>query len=128
MAAAGREYDAALNLLDRQVVGPDGLAVAKVDDVELEAGENGELWVAAILTGPAALGPRIGGALGRTMVGAARRLSGRGPGRMPFGLVTEIGSAVTISARAGDLDVQPLEGWLREHVIRRIPGATDAPE
>ncbi|MCW2505517.1 MAG: hypothetical protein JWO79_3801 [Actinomycetia bacterium] len=128
MAATGRQYDAALSLLDRQVVDPRKLPVANVDDVELETGENGELWVSAILVGPAALGPRIGGLVGRIMTGAAQRLSGRGPGRIPFAIVTDIGSAVTVSVPVADLDVQPLERWLRDHVIQRIPGASNAAE
>ena len=122
-------YDAMLSLLDRQIVGPGGGELAKVDDVELETGENGELWVSALLAGPAALGPRIGGFLGRWMVGISNRLTGgRGPVRIPFGVVTDLGSAVTVSIRERDLTGELLEDWLREHVVARIPGATDAPE
>jgi sporulation protein YlmC with PRC-barrel domain len=127
--SAGREYDAVLSLLDRQVVDPDGGELVNVDDLELEAGENGELWVSAILAGPAALGPRIGGVLGRVMTGMSNRLTcGRGPIRIPFGVVTDIGSAVTVSIRERDLPHDTLETWLREHLISRLPGATDAPE
>jgi sporulation protein YlmC with PRC-barrel domain len=127
--SGGRRYDAVLSLLDRQIVDPDGSPLANVDDVELETGENGELWVSALLAGPAALGPRIGGFLGRWMTGASERLTcGRGPVRIPIGVVTDIGSAVTVTIRESDLTGEALEDWLREHVVARIPGATNAPE
>jgi sporulation protein YlmC with PRC-barrel domain len=127
--SGGRRYDAVLSLLDRQIVDPHGGPVANVDDLELETGENGELWVSALLAGPAALGPRIGGFLGRWMTGVSERLTGgQGPVRIPIGVVTDIGSAVTVSIRESDLTREALEDWLREHVVARIPGATDAPE
>ncbi|MFS3127526.1 hypothetical protein ACLM5J_03895 [Nocardioides sp. Bht2] len=56
-------YDAALHLLDRQIVDVDGLAVAKVDDVELTP-DGDDLVVTGLLTGPAALIPRLGGRAG----------------------------------------------------------------
>lgn len=56
-------YDAALHLLDRQIVDVDGLAIAKVDDVELTP-DGDELVVTGLLSGPAALIPRLGGRAG----------------------------------------------------------------
>lgn len=53
-------YDAALHLLDRQVVDRDGRLVAKVDDVELLLGNDGALAVTALLCGLPALLPRVG--------------------------------------------------------------------
>jgi sporulation protein YlmC with PRC-barrel domain len=126
--AAGRVYDAYLNLLDRQVIDPDGAMVCKVDDLELEVRDDGGTAVTAILTGPAALGPRLGGPLGRVMVAVQRRLplSGApGPGRISFGLVTEIGSAVIVASRPTALPVRGLEDWVRGHLIDALPGAGD---
>ena len=54
-AVPGKQYDAALHLLDRQLLDPDGELVGKVDDLELSE-QDGDLVVSAILTGPAALG------------------------------------------------------------------------
>lgn len=63
MEWADGDYDAALHLLDRQIVDVEGLAVAKADDVELTpAGDD--LVVTGLLTGPAALIPRLGGRSG----------------------------------------------------------------
>ena len=44
-------YDAALHLLDRQVVDSDGRLVCKVDDVELTVGADGSLVPTALLVG-----------------------------------------------------------------------------
>jgi len=128
---AGRVYDAYLHLLDRQVIDPDGQMISKVDDAELELAEDGTPYVIALLTGPAALGPRVGGQLGKAMVAIQGRLhsaGGPGPGRIPIHLVTDIGSAITVSARPADLPIRGLEDWVRTRVIDRIPGASDAPQ
>ncbi len=64
------EYDAALHLLDRQVVDVDGRQVAKVDDLELTLDVDGRLVPTGLLVGLPALlprlGPRLGGLLART--------------------------------------------------------------
>src|SRR4051794_4712060 len=101
---AGRVYDAYLHLLDRQVVGPEDELICKVDDLELTDDGTGALYVSAILTGPAALGPRIGGIVGRAMLAIQRRLSSGpepGPGRIDFAMVSDIGTAVTVTTPPG---------------------------
>jgi hypothetical protein len=126
----GRTYDAKLDLLDRQVVDPRGRLVCKVDDLELSFDEAGRPYVSAILVGPAALGPRIGGWIGRIMVAVRRRLQcdSPDPPRIDFGVVTDIGSAVTIGIPAEQTTVRSLEDWVRDSIIDRLPGARDAPE
>ncbi|HYT11037.1 MAG TPA: hypothetical protein VEL73_10300 [Mycobacteriales bacterium] len=123
--AAGRVIDLHLHLLDRQVVDPDGRMVCKVDDLELELDERGRPYVTAILLGPRALGPRLGGRLGRWVAAIGERLAERDRpvSRIDFSLVTDIGSAIAVSRPRGRLDVIPLEDWVEEHVIARIPGS-----
>lgn len=60
-------FDAALHLLDRQVVGADGRLVCKVDDLELRAYDDGTLAVTALLAGAPVLVPRLGGRIGRRL-------------------------------------------------------------
>ena len=126
--SAGRVYDLHLHLLDRQVVDPTGRMVAKVDDIELTPSEDDPrtLYVTALLTGPLALGPRIGGRLGWWVSAIARRLSPAptpAPERIDMTVVQDIASAVTVSVRHDQLQVAPLERWLGRHLIDRIPGS-----
>jgi sporulation protein YlmC with PRC-barrel domain len=118
-------FDLRLRLLDRQVVDPDGGMVCKVDDVDFRRGDDGSYYVAALLSGPLALGPRLPGLLGTWVVSVARRLApteNPRPRRIPFSRVSHIGSAVTVDRRRDQLDVAELEDWVRDHVISRIPG------
>lgn len=113
--------DVGLELLDRQVVDADDRPVGKVDDVELEPDERDGLFVTALLVGPQALGPRVGGHLGSWMSGVARWLSGRdGPLRIPINEVADIDVIVKLSM---SMQPMPLEAWLRSNFVGRIPGA-----
>ena len=130
---AGRVLFLHLQLLDRQVVDPDGEPVCKVDDLELDLDDEGRPYVTAILIGPRALGPRLGGRIGRWVTAIAARLSEKeaetsATQRLDFGLVTEIDSAITVSRPVDELDVRPLERWVDDHVIARIPGSRHASE
>ncbi|MCK2218826.1 hypothetical protein MF672_034290 [Actinomadura sp. ATCC 31491] len=121
MSGPARVLHAQLHLLDRQLVHDgDGRLVGKVDDLELDFDEQGRPYVTAILMGPLALGPRVGGVLGRLMAGAARLLGAQAPPRVPMADVSRVASAVHV---AGDLEPAALERWVREHVVRPIPGA-----
>ncbi|MEZ0074866.1 hypothetical protein [Planotetraspora sp. GP83] len=124
MSEHARTLHAQLHLLDRQVVraGDDRL-LCKVDDLELGIDDHGTPYVTAILAGPLALGPRIGGVLGWLIVavnGLFRREEDPQPYRIDMSLATEIGSAVRVS---GELEELALERWLAENVVSRIPGA-----
>ena len=128
---AGRRYDAALHLLDRQIVDPDGRLVAKVDDVELQEAADGRLVVAALLTGPGALGPRLGGRIGEWVVAVWRRLHPSpepAPGRIPISDVVGVASAIHVGRRRTALAVDGLERWTYDHVVSRLPGSSHAPE
>lgn len=85
--------------------------------------------MAALLVGQQALGDRMGGWLGRWLADVARRLAPdreRGPIRIPYDLVAELNSAVNLAVSRDLLPDPPLEVWLRDHLVARIPGATDA--
>jgi sporulation protein YlmC with PRC-barrel domain len=117
----------AFHLLDRQIVDRDGEPVGKVDDIELSRTDDGALYVSALLMGQQVLGRRIGGWLGRVIEGMARRLEptpDQGPIRIPYDLVATVDSAVNLSVRRELLTDPPLEAWLRDHLINRIPGAS----
>lgn len=130
MAIPDGEFRLHLHLLDRQLRGPDGRLLAKVDDLELGPDEDGdELRVTAILTGALALGQRVGGRPGRWTTALVRRLSGRPdpqPHRIDPDEVTEIASAVTLRSDDCARGIAPLEDWVRTRIIDRIPGSRHA--
>ena len=124
----GRVLDLNMHLLDRQVVDRDGRFVCKIDDVELERGADGAMYVAKILIGPRALGPRFRGRLGVWVRAIAERLSTDPIPTIDFAVVEDIGSAVKLSASLDDLRVAPLEDWVRDHIVSRVPGSRHASE
>jgi sporulation protein YlmC with PRC-barrel domain len=109
----GPWLDAALHLLDRQVIDSEGLLVCKVDDLEItETGEN-ELAVTGLLVGPAALWPRLSGVLGGWLREMWLRLGVQYaerdvPAYLGLEVVAEVRSGVTLNVeREGVLDRQP---------------------
>jgi hypothetical protein len=128
----GQKLDACLALLDRQVIDSRGRMVCNVDDLELaEPADGGPPYVAGILAGPAAVGPRLGGLLGRWFIAVQRRMHPErdpAPARIDFGVVSKLGTAVEVGLRREQLEPNRLEAWARDTVISKIPGAGHAPE
>ena len=131
MTERGHGMDAHLDLMDRQIVDVDGRMVAKVDDVELEERDDGRLVVSGLLTGPGALGPRLGGALGAVTRDTWARLSGRPrdePKRIDVADVTEFGTVIRLAVTRRTADVDGFELWMRDHVISALPASGKEPE
>jgi sporulation protein YlmC with PRC-barrel domain len=109
----GPWLDAALRLLDRQVVDTDGRMVCNVDDLELTENQQGALAVTGLLVGPDALVPRLSGRLGSWLremwVALGVQYADRDvPLRLGLDLVESIGSDVRLRVhREGLLDRQP---------------------
>jgi len=130
----GRTIDAALSLLDRQIVDCNGRLAGKVDDLELtipEGGDGGAPMVTAILAGPGALAHRLGGRLGRWIESVHARLhpsSQPEPARIAFGVVKRVDCTVELSVPKDDLELSLFEDWVRDSFVGRLPGADHAPE
>jgi sporulation protein YlmC with PRC-barrel domain len=121
----GRRRDLALHLLDRQILDTDGDAVGNVDDVEI----SDEGYVTALLVGPQALAPRLGGLLGQWLAFLSEgigRSSTAEPTRIGADLVTDYGSAITVARSRAELGAHRNEDRAREYFIGRIPGADHA--
>lgn len=124
--APGRMLSAGLDLLDRQLVDPDGFMAGNIDDLELELRDEGPPVVVSILAGPGALARRLGGRLGGWMASIHDRLKDpehEGPARISFGVVARIGSQVDLTVGREDLDTFEFERWARDHIIAKIPGS-----
>lgn len=114
-------------LLDRLLTSTDGDQVGMVDDLELsDPDDSSTPVVTALLSGPTALGPRIGGRIGIWWLAIGRRLRPEDepyPNRVPFSLVTSIdGRGIGLCIDADQVDTRRLRGWVRNKIINRIPG------
>jgi hypothetical protein len=112
--SSGRPIDLALGVLDHQLVDVENRRCGKIDDLELERNDAGELQVAAILVGAPAWGAR--GRLGRLAASLAR---GRTT-HIPWTEVREIDSAVHLRKSARDLRVGRGDDRARPW-IQRLP-------
>jgi hypothetical protein len=129
-----RELLAGLHLIDHQIIDRDGRMAGKVDDLELELADEDHPGaeppvVTAILSGAGALAGRLQGRLGHWLESIDARLSAqRVPSRVPFDIVTEIGSHLRVKVHRDDLETDRGEQWARDTIVSRIPGAGHAPE
>jgi hypothetical protein len=129
-----RELLAGLHLIDHQIVDPDGRMAGKVDDLELELADADDPGaeppvVTAILSGAGALAGRLQGRLGRWLQSIDERLTREGvPSRVPFEIVTDIGSHVRVRVPRDELETNRGEQWARDTIVDHIPGAGRAPE
>ncbi|MGT2461462.1 hypothetical protein [Sinomonas atrocyanea] len=120
----GELIDARLRLLDRQVHDREGVPVMVVDDLELSGlPDKGAIapgapapTVAALLAGPL-LAVRVFG--GKAPMSRLRRIA--------WEEVRGVGTALTLAAAAEDLDADWAERWVRDRIIRHIPGARHDP-
>jgi sporulation protein YlmC with PRC-barrel domain len=122
---------AALSLLDRQLVDRRGRFVGNVDDVELDEGDDGALYVTAILAGPGVLAQRMGHRrYGAWMQRMHKKVLDRDddPGRIPFSKVARISDHIDLAADQEELATQTTHAWVDDHIIRHIPGSRHAPE
>jgi sporulation protein YlmC with PRC-barrel domain len=112
------------DILDQQVVDRTGQRLGKVDGVILELREGQPPRIAALEVGPVTLvrrlNPRLAGWLQRLL----RRYGPRTDGtlRIPWSKVQAIGVDVRVDLAAEGTTARAWEEWLRDHVIRRIPG------
>jgi hypothetical protein len=122
-----RVCDANDLLLDRLILDCDGLPMGMVDDLELtEPEEGGAPVITAILCGPTALGPRIGGHIGTWWLAIGRRLrplDNPYPVRIPFDDVVALDRRqLTVSRSGMDYDTSRLREWVYDKLVSRIPG------
>jgi hypothetical protein len=121
---AGRTVDAGLDLLDRQILDPDGVPVSTVDDLELTTPEDlahldaeHPPVIQALLTGPILMTRIFGG-----------RLPDSRFIRIAWKVVADLGTVVRVGVAADSLDASWTERWMRDHVIAHIPGGRHDPE
>jgi hypothetical protein len=121
----GHLIDARLHLLDRQLLDDDGDPVGIVDDLELSGVEADE----DIPAGREA--PQVTALLSGNVV--ATRVFGGTPPRsrrqaIPWRLVASVGVVVKLKPTDMAIDANWMERWLRDRIIKHIPGGRHAAE
>jgi sporulation protein YlmC with PRC-barrel domain len=110
--------DLVRDLLDQQVLDRHGERMGRVDGVVLELRPGQPPRVSAIEVGLLTAARRVHPGIDRWRRWLAEPL------RLPMAAVTSIGLDVEVDVKASATSAFALERWLRQHVIRRIPGAS----
>ena len=123
------EFTANDLLLDRELIDCNGMPAGRVDDLELSDPGPGEPPVlTALLCGPTAFGPRLGGRLGTWWQATGRRLrpvSDSYPNRIDAALLDHVDRLeITLLAAREHLGSFRFRRWTEEKIIGRIPGST----
>ncbi|GAB3489904.1 hypothetical protein [Flexivirga lutea] len=115
-------------LLDVQIYSADGDPVGKVDDVEFRVpNDGGPPVLEALLCGPSAFGPRVGGVIGLAIWSIGRRLSptGGSPVRIPLSEVQRINRReIRLRETARGLGIHRTTDWARDNIVKAIPGGS----
>jgi len=112
------------DILDQQVVDRAGQRLGKVDGVILELRDGEPPRIAAIEVGPVTLARRIHPRLAAWVEWWLPRFGPRSVGtlRIPWSKVRAIGVDIRVDLVAEGTAARAWEEWLRDHVVRRIPG------
>jgi hypothetical protein len=121
----GRLVDARLHLLDRQLLNERDDPVGIVDDLDLSGVEldrdihegSQAPQVTALLSGRVVATRILGGAPPRSLLQ-----------QIPWKLVDAVGVVIKIKQTDQTFDVEWVERWLRDHIIRHIPGGRHGAE
>jgi hypothetical protein len=125
---AEQEFTADDFLLDRELFDSAGMPAGRVDDLELFDPLPGERpALTALLSGPTAFGPRLGGRLGTWWQAIGRRLrpvTDSYPNRISVELVDHADrTEITLLTPRENLDSYRFRRWAETKVIGRIPGS-----
>jgi hypothetical protein len=117
--------DVIRDILDKQLIDGHGRRIGKVDGLVLEWRDDAPPRLAYIEVGAMTLGRRLHPRFERWAAALERWLGiGNGkPYRVPFAKVRETGLTVEVDLDVKRTPIQAWQRWVREHVIKRIPGA-----
>jgi len=112
------------DVLDKQVVDRCSDRLGKVDGLVVTLGDGLQPRVSAIEVGPVTLARRMSGAAASLIGRALRTLrAGSGVTRFSTAQVKHVTLEVMVDVLADETPARDVEHWLRDHVVRRIPGS-----
>ena len=126
MAAQSRKLRLIHDVLDKLLVDRDGIPLGRVDGiVVVMASDHSQPRVAQIESGLATLARRLGVRFAGTAHWIVRKigLRWRRPVRIRWSQIEALGKELKLDVSAEQSPLLARERWLRDHVIRHIPGS-----
>lgn len=116
--------DVIRDILDNQIVDRNQRKMGKVDGITIEIRDGHPPRLAYIETGATTLARRLHPRLQKWVAALEQKLGIKSsePFRIPFSQVRDIGIDVDVDLEAEETSALAYEIWLREHLIKRIPG------
>ena len=114
------------DVLDKLLVDREGRPVGRVDGIVLvQGGEDARPCVMQIETGAITLARRLNAELARVLPWLMRKigLRWRKPVRLPWSRIDSLGRELKLDLCAEHSKLLESERWLRDHVMRPIPGS-----
>jgi hypothetical protein len=113
------------DVLDKRLVGHGHDPMGMADGLIIEVRENQPPRVAAIESGMPVLARRIHPSLGRAARALGRRFGIRRGSiyRIPWKRVKSVGIEIELDLDADRTPAKAWDHWLRQHVVRHIPGS-----
>jgi hypothetical protein len=118
------KLDLVRDVLDKQLVDPDGEPLGRADGVIIELFDDGSApQVRAIETGVPALARRLPRRLGIVMRWVARKIGPRGgrPYRIRWSRVISIDANVRVGLKANTSPTTASQRWARDHFTSHVP-------
>jgi hypothetical protein len=118
------EIELARDVLDKRLVDRDHQPLGRADSVVLVIDGNGPPRVARLEVGATALARRVGRHPAKWVATLGRRFGMHGgkPVRVAFGKVRSSGLELLIDTHADRSPLTAWERWVRQHIVRYIPG------
>ena len=116
--------DVIRDVLDNQIVDRNQRKMGKVDGIIIEPRDGHPPRLTYLETGATTLAQRFHPRLGNWVAAIERRWGAKNsePYRIPWSKIRNIGIDVEVDLEAEQTSALAYEQWLREHVIKRIPG------
>jgi hypothetical protein len=113
------------DVLDKLLVDREGVPVGRVDGILLVQDGDSPPRVMQIESGAITLARRLNAELARVLPWLMRKigLRWRQPVRLPWSRIDSLGRELKLDLCAEHSALLGSEHWLRDHVVRRIPGS-----
>jgi hypothetical protein len=115
--------DLVRDVLDKELLDPAHAVLGRVDGLVAELRPGRPPRLVAIEVGVVTLARRLHPRLATWLATGWRRRWIRPPVRLPWSRVRDVGTEVVLDPGRQRAQLLSTEWWVRDHVIRRIPGA-----